>query len=186
MGVDPLGLQEYNPTVDISTVIVVLMGWEAIGFDMSARRAYKSLVNDAQNENAPQAEINALKSSSKFTNVFNDGYFSGIYNQVGLGANYDLGGTDGTNVNYNSGLLASDLGHSYGNLTYSVTGAFDWVTQNGIEGWKTTATFSVSDTYDFNPASNNPAIAAFSRLQLNGFASIYDTNVNFTLTFDEF
>ena len=173
--VDPFGLYSYDDAKkDMATVCTVTAAWNLLGYVYAPRLAFASLEQTATgNRAAPSDEINALKTSSCFTNTFNSSYF----NSLASAGSYNISGSSSL-IDYGK---ITDIGNAYGRVAYTVAGTFSW--SNGK--WTTVATFTFDDKYDFNPNSSNPAIAAFNRLQTNGYASTFTSTGSFTMTFVE-
>ncbi|MFA7345745.1 MAG: RHS repeat-associated core domain-containing protein [Terrimicrobiaceae bacterium] len=174
-GCDPFGLySEQDAVNDFATVGLAKDLFSLAGFGMSLRRANHSL-SYGDNETAPSGEINALKSASAFTSIFNKAYFTGLVGGVGQSSPYD-----NTSLVTYGGI--SDLHFSYGQLSFNVTGEFTWDQNNK---WSTVASFTFEDLYNFDINSPIEAVAAFARLQENNYAGMYNTTGTFNITFNE-
>ncbi len=146
---------------DIAIVGGVVELWKSLNFTYSVRLAEHSLVT-GDDRTAAADEITSLHTSDKFSSLFNKSYFQ---------TKWAAGTTSGTDLVDYSGI--SDLGHSYGRV------AFDYsISLSGTSSYD--VNFAFEDIYDFNPASNNPAIQAFNRLQQAGIASIYTSSGTFS------
>jgi RHS repeat-associated protein len=173
---DKLGLYSSADAIyDRGLVQGAIYYWAAAGYYGSVNHAYQAL-NYGGNMTATSGEIAAMKSDSGFTDVFNQAYFQDIANESG--------NTGDPTYNKNETLAFSggDLYYSFGHVVFNATGTLSWDANNK---WSTTATFTFTDLYDFNPASSNPAIAAFNRLQENNYAGYYSTSTSFTVDYSE-
>ncbi len=145
---------------DFQLVAAVISGWDSLGFEFSKRLGDHS-INQMEDRDAMADEIRALHTSSKFSDMFNKGYFSGKH-KAGLATGTEV-------VNYR-GL--TDLGYSYGRVSFDYTLSLSGTNSFDVD-------FTFDDIYDFAPDSANPAIAAFNRLQQAGVATIYTSSGSF-------
>jgi len=145
---------------DFQLVAAVISGWDSLGFKFSKRLADHS-VSQLDDRDAMADEIKALQNSSKFSSVFDKAYFTG---------KHAAGTMTGTEIVNYRGI--SDLGYSYGRVSFDYS-----MTLSGTSSFA--VTFSFADIYDFAPASPNPAIAAFNRLQQAGVATIFTSSGSF-------
>jgi hypothetical protein len=178
--VDRLGLySSTDAAIDTGIIEVAIGGWTAEGYSISAAFASLSL-DKAGDRTATTSETDEMKSDNNFTSYFNQSFFHG------LAANTQNSGDNSYNDSalIDFGFLTSDLGDSYGRVVFNYSGSFTW-TSGPNPQWSTVATFSVADTYDFDPASHDPFVAAFSRLQTNGYATAFTSTGSFTVDFSE-
>jgi RHS repeat-associated protein len=157
---------------DTTLVAAAIEVWQVAGFSMAVSLAQHSLALGGD-QDIPSSHLAALTSSGKFTNQFNKNWFDTHYGSQGSGIY-----THNHTVNYG---LTSDLGNAYGNIGYAFT-----VNVSSIaDGFKYVVDFSTpNEHYDFIPSSSNPAIAAFSRLQTNGYARAFLSSSSFQRTYE--
>jgi RHS repeat-associated protein len=170
---DFMGLySDFDKAYDISLVGVVIAAWDTLGYTMAVSNANHSL-DFGDDRSIPDSHLTSLTESSKFTDQFNKSWFDNYYGTRGTGTyNYTQV------VNYGK---TSDLGNSYGNVGY----AFTVNVSHASIGYKYVVDFSTpTEFYDFSPSSSNPAIAAFSRLQANGFARAFLSSSSFQKTYE--
>ena len=178
---DALGLwydEHYRPSdalVDFAIASAAVNSFGISGFTISQRLGDFSLANDPEDHAgvgsfnnpysrlAPSDEIAMLRTHSAFTGVFTDGYFAAL---TSGGSATTVAFTQLIEYPYNT-----DAGFSYGRVLFSVEGEFSYTAlSGGGQRWTINPLFMFDDRYDFNVGSNNPAIAAFARLQYHDIA----------------
>lgn len=178
---DALGLwydEHYGPSealVDFTIASAAVNSFGASAFTMSERLGDFSLANDPEDHTgvgsfnnpysrlAPSDEIAMLRTHSAFTGVFTNAYFAAL---TSGGSAPSVAFTQLIEYPYNT-----DAGFSYGRVLFSVEGEFSYTAlSGGGQRWTINALFMFDDRYDFNVESNNPAVAAFARLQYHDIA----------------
>lgn len=171
-GLDQLGLwydanyTSTNAAADFLVASIEATALGAVGFSTAQSLADYSLSQDPEDYTGVGSFGNPatrLATSSEKDLLQNDGAFSKTFTTTlfqGQSSNYSFNQV----VDYG---LTSDIGLSYGHVLYTVSGT---ITRQGAT-YSTAPLFAFDDRYDFNV--DNPATAAFARLQFHDIAYNY-------------